>query len=131
MKVEDILEVVVRSNDGVVLVNLAGNRDCAVADSNRSGGFDGLDLLDGLNVFDGEVGLAKLAGISEAIDEAIFGFAEAWANENEVRVVLTARGADEVVHTAGERHDKHNAGDANGDAECGQESAAAVLAHVI
>ena len=131
VEIENILEVVVCGNDGVVLVNLAGNRDGAVADGDWSGGLDGLDFLDCLHVFDGEVGLAELAGISEAVDEAVFGFAKAWANENEVRVVLAARGADKIIHAAGERHDEHDARDANGDAECGQESAAAVLAQVI
>ena len=131
MKIEDILKVVVGGDDGVVLINLAGNRDGAVADGDWSGGLNGLHFLNSLHVFDGEVGLAELAGIGEAVDEAVFGFAEAWANENEVRVVLAARGADEIVHAASERHDEHDASDANGDAECGQESAAAVLAQVI
>ena len=131
MKVEDVLEVVVGSNDGIVLVNLAGNRNGAIADGDWRGRLDGLDLFDGLHVFDGEVGLAKLAGVSEAIDEAAFSFAEAWANENEVRVVFVAICANEIIHATSKGHDEHDAGDANSDAERGQESAAAVLAQVI
>ena len=131
MEIEDILEVVVRCDNGVVLVNLTGNRNGAVADSDWCGGFDGFDLFDGLYVLDGEVGFAELTGIGETIDEVAFGFAEAWANENEVRIVFVATCANEIIHAAGQRHDEHDARDANGDAERRQESAAAILAQVI
>ena len=44
---------------------------------------------------------------------------------------FVAGGADKIINTAGEGHNEHNTCNADGDAEGGQESAAAILAEVI
>ena len=100
VEIKDFLEVVAGCDDGVVLVNLAGNANRAVADGDWGSGFDGFDLFDGRDVFGREVRFAELTGICQAINEAILGFAEARADKNEVRVVFVARSADEVVDAA-------------------------------
>ena len=132
LQVEDVLEVIASRNDSVRLVNLLTDRDSGIADSDRGDAFDVFDLLDGFDIFEGEVGLGILASMSQLVDDAVRNFfAVTWADQDEVGVVFVAAGADEAINAAGQRHDEDDAGDANCNAERGQESATAVLAEAI
>ena len=132
LEVENVLEVVAGCDDGVRLVNFLADRDSGIADSDRRDAFDVFDLLDGFDIFESEVGLGILASMSQLVDDAVRNFfTVAWADQDEVGVVFVAAGADETINAAGQRHDEHDAGDADGNTERGQESATAVLAEAI
>ena len=66
---------------------------------------------------------------SEFADD-VFGdiFAVARADQDEIRVVFVGSGANELVNAASERKNEDDRRNANGDAESGKESAAAVFA---
>ena len=70
--------------------------------------------------------------MSQFFDDAVSDiFTATWADENEVSIILIAAGADEAIDAASKRHNEDDAGNANGDTEGGQESAATVFAEAI
>ena len=63
-QIQDLLEVVAGSDDGVGLVDLFANRDCGIANCDWGDTFDVFDFLDSFDVFEREVGLGILTGVS-------------------------------------------------------------------
>ena len=59
-QIQDFLEIITGSDDGVGLVDLFSNRDCGIANCDWGDTFDVFDFFDGLNVFERKVGFRIL-----------------------------------------------------------------------
>ena len=106
--------------------------DGDIRDSNWRNGGNVLDFGNCLGIFEGEVGFNVLIISSEFIDNVISdGFARRRTDENEISIIFRRIGTDEAINSAGQRKNKHNGGDADGNTESGKESAATVLTEAI
>ena len=114
------------------MIGFVTNSNCGDVGGDRGDGFDIAELGDRGRVVECEAGLGILVVGGKLVDE-IFGelFAGAWTDEDEVSIVFVRAGANEAADATSERHNQHDRSDADGDAECREESAGAIAVKAI
>ena len=125
-------EIGIGSDDIDGLIGFVANSNCGDVGGDRGDGFDIAKLGDRGRVVECEAGLGILVVGGKLVDE-IFGelFAGAWTDEDEVGIVFVRAGANEAADAASERHNQYDRSDADGDAECREESAGAIAVKAI